>query len=112
MRPVVRVLLILASACAAWLSAYALLSRSGLSASRQAAVRAVLDGTPSYALIVLGCYAAASVGAAFWSFRDCSAEAEALQTVRTVAESTFSCARVVARVRVAAACAPHSARAR
>ena len=99
LRPVVRVALILATAIAGWLAAYLALPHSGLSAARQAAARVALGAAPGYALIALGCYAAASVGAAFWSFRDCSAEAEALQAVRAAAQCGDARTRAVARAR-------------
>ena len=44
-----------------------------------AAVREALEGAPAWALIALGCYALASVGLSFLSFRDCSAKAQELQ---------------------------------
>ena len=76
MRPVLRVFLLLLALFVVWLAACEAAARAGASA----AVRAALAGAPAWALIALGCYALASVGLSFLSFRDCSSKALELQS--------------------------------
>lgn len=86
MRPIVRVFLIVASQAAAWFAlrrgaADAVLS-SAMGPASLPAWHAAIDAAPGYALILLGCYALATVGIAFLSFNDVSAKAEELKLVR------------------------------
>ena len=86
MRPIVVAGLLLLTLGAAW---YAL--RAGAADARLAAARggaalpaahAAIDAAPGYALILLGCYALATVGLSFLSFNDISGKAEELKAVR------------------------------
>jgi hypothetical protein len=86
MRPIVVAGLLLLTLGAAWYAlragaADALLA-AALGGAALPAAHAAIDAAPGYALILLGCYALATVGLSFLSFNDISGKAEELKAVR------------------------------